>query len=87
MKFFNMSLIITFSLVQKCTQELMKEQLIIIYSTVCMWYIQKYNVMAKVFVIMCDILNAVLHFTRDVMHFASCEQFLDLCVKFWKKKI
>jgi len=34
----------------------------------------------------CDILNAVLHFARDVRHFAFCVYFLDLGVKFWKKK-
>ncbi len=34
----------------------------------------------------CDILNAVLHFARDVRHFTFCVQFLDLCVKFGKKE-
>ncbi len=28
----------------------------------------------------------MLHFARDVRHFAFCVQFLDLCVKFRKKK-
>ncbi len=32
------------------------------------------------------ILNAVLHFARDVRCFAFCVQFLELCVKFKKKK-
>ena len=61
--------------------------------TVCIWYIQKCNIMAKVFATwdkcvllrrVCDILNAVLHFAREARHFAFCvEQLLDLCVKFW----
>ncbi len=37
------------------------------------WHLTKYHV--------CDILNAVLHFARDVRHFAFCVHFLHLCVK------
>ncbi len=29
----------------------------------------------------CDILNAVLHFARNMRHFVFCVQFLNLCVK------
>ncbi len=38
-----------------------------------------------VFEMCCDILNALLHFARDVRNFAFSVQFLDLCVKFGKR--
>ncbi len=43
-----------------------------VFANVCFWDV-------------CDILNAVLHFARDVRQFAfyAIVQFLDLCVNFW----
>ncbi len=65
----------------------MKEELLVSNNCVCMIY-PKCNIIVKVFAMQdkCLLLrcvcDAVLHFARDVRHFAFCAQFLDLCVKF-----